>query len=275
MSKIGIAASLMAVLGGTGYAVHRVYASDSAARIASSARSASATHPASRGIAAASLKHARAAISVSAPPSLPAASAASQPPYDCAAVAARLSTLAEQSASGKPPLMLSPEQADKLRAATTASGGAFFMMVDGSGATTTTTGQSMSDTIEQQCVTQHWSQSQIDCLATADGFSNTMSCSSDGSAADSSPTAAELAAVTDTSCPAVAEHIASLIAPLVPTIPELGSDDVSAVVIAAMNSLSAGIPAQLEASCTTGEWSEPQRRCFAASSSPGALTACN
>ncbi len=273
MSKIGIAALLMAAVGGTGYAVHRVYASHSATQVAASARSTSAPAQlrphASTGMA--SFKHGRVARSASAPPALPAGSAA----YDCAAAAAQLATLTTQLDVNQPSVHMTRDQVEALRAAYAAAGDPDGMIViedhGGSGNPMATVSAQLDGNMEHQCLAEHWPQTLIDCLATADDIWSTMQCSHDGSAADG-PTPEQLAAVSDTSCPAVAKHVASII---MPALPPVDPNDVPSLVIAEMNAQMAELPTQIEATCASANWSETFRRCMAAVTSTDELAACD
>ena len=202
MSKIGIAASLMAALGGAGYAVHRSYAGSSSAHAeqrSTSASSSSSTHVASNSQAAIDAvvsRHARLAFSASVPPSLPAAVPPSHAPYDCAAAASHITTLTQSTMVQSPPVKLTRDQVEKMRTAFAAAGQE-MLVIDGSGSgmpsdeeMSATISTQFSGHMEQQCQSEHWPQALIDCLASADNLFSTMQCAHDGSGADG-PTPAE------------------------------------------------------------------------------------
>ena len=272
MLKLGIAASLVAALAGTGYVVHA--ARHASSPDASSSVTTSTTrvqrHP-TIASSSSSTSSRRGPIAASVPPSLPAGAIADHAPYDCAAAAKHLTELATQIGSDQPPLEMTREQADKLRAGFDATGTGMVVVEDAGSATGPTMTAKIGGGGEQQCLSEHWSQSLIDCLATADDlWTSAVQCAE--AEPHEGPTAAQIAAVTDWSCPAVASHIAGLI---VPPTTIYAPMDIPSTVIAGMNARFAELPETIEASCASSDWSDGLRRCLVAADSVDAIRACN
>jgi len=268
MLKIGIASALVAALAGTGYAVHRSHAD----RSMTSASQAVAPRSSSTAAAMAAnmpwARHAHAVHAVSLPPALPTAAAAGHAPYDCAAVARHLGSLAPQMSSSTS-ITMTPDQVEKLRAAL---GSGQMFVVEGSGELPGSDAMeaAFGNNLEQQCKDEHWPQSLIDCLASVRDMFATAECSQGAPPGIDGPTAEQLAAVTDDGCKAVATHVAGTITVRVPLV-----DGVPMTVINSMNDQVTGIADQIAATCADDEWAESLRRCLAASTSPEMMATCH
>ncbi|HEY3804850.1 MAG TPA: sigma-70 family RNA polymerase sigma factor [Kofleriaceae bacterium] len=277
MTKIGIAAALTAALAGTGYAVHRAYAADGSAITSSHANVASTTtthHH--RAVAPLSIGRAHASHSVPAPPSLPAtaATAAIAGANTCASVAAHLASLSTIEGSASGTFQLTREQVEKMQQA---MGSNAMIVVEGSASSmaeaTAQLEAGLGDHVAEQCELEHWPQELIDCLSTIDSAFAAVTCTANMPDDDDAagPTPAELAAVTDTSCPAVAAHMATLVAIPVPT----DRVDIPTVVINQMNAVMGKLATVIEPACESGDWPEHLRRCIAASSSSDEMSGCH
>jgi RNA polymerase sigma factor (sigma-70 family) len=278
MLKIGIAAALTATIAGTGYAVHRARAEHTATSSSSIAAAASSglvpTRP------AASLPWARrahASHSVTAPPALP--SATGHVVNDCGAVARHLGSLMPQMVSSTTSIAMTRDQVEKLRAAL---GSGQMYIVEGSGALPTGEAAKLEfgTDLEQQCKDEHWPQSLIDCLASVPDMFATAECSTGAPPGIAGPTAAQLAAITDIGCKAVAAHVAATITvkiPLVDGVPATVAASVREAnrVIEEMNDHTDGIADQIAATCDDDAWAESLRRCLAASTSPEMMATCH
>ncbi|HEX4455153.1 MAG TPA: sigma-70 family RNA polymerase sigma factor [Kofleriaceae bacterium] len=272
MSKLGIAAALAAVLGGAGYAVHRVYAAPRDASVHSASPSGAASSSPLFSVHAA--RQARRFAATSAPPALPpattSASSTASAANTCATVAAHMTSFVSSYAGSAVPIAMTGAE---LRAAMAGSGDSHthVFFVAGSNATAdAVTG--MTD-VEQQCLDQDWSQGMIDCLSS---LGSDQSCTAYYDSSESSnlavagPTEAQLAAVTDASCAAVGSHLLSL---ATAALPADGSDTVMGGVVAALNAqLAAQNP--IATVCESTGWSESQRRCLAAVSESDQALAC-
>ena len=268
MLRIGIAAALTATIAGTGYAVHRARAEHAATSAGSLAAAATTSVPSrSSGASLPWARRAHTSHAVTAPPALP--STTGHVVNDCAAVARHLGSLAPQMVSSTTSITMSRDQVEKLRAAL---GSGQMFVVEGSGELPGSDGLQMElgNNLEQQCKDEHWSQSLIDCFASVPDLFSTGECSTGTPPGIASPTADQLAAVTDTSCKAVAAHVASTITVRVPLV-----DGVPATVIGAMNDQVTGVADQIASQCDDDGWAESLRRCLAASASAEMMATCH
>ncbi|HEY1814598.1 MAG TPA: sigma-70 family RNA polymerase sigma factor [Kofleriaceae bacterium] len=278
MTKIGIAAALTAALAGTGYAVHRAYAADGSAITSSRASAATATamtHHHRAGVPL-SIGRAHAPHSVPAPPSLPATTAAPAlaGANTCASVAAHLASLSTIEGTSSGTFQLTREQVEQMQQA---MGSNTMIVVEGSASSladaTAQLEAGLGDHVAEQCELEHWPQELIDCLSTIDSAFAAVTCAASMPDDDDAvgPTPAELAAVTDTSCPAVAAHMATLVAVQVPA----DRVDIPTVVINQMNAAMGKLATVIEPACESGDWPEHLRRCIAASSSSDEMSGCH
>ncbi len=273
MSKLGIAAALAAALGGTGYAVHRVYAGphDASVHPASPSPVASSS-PSLFGVHA--TRPARHFAATAAPPALPpsatSASSTAGAANTCATIAAHMTSFVSSYAGSDAVTMTSAQLHAAIANNGSGDGHTHVFFIGGSNAPGDAV-KGLTD-IEQQCIDENWSQGMIDCLSS---LGSDHSCTAyydndESNVAVPGPTEAQLAAVTDTSCAAVGAHLISL---ATAALPAEGSDTVMGDVVAALN---AQLVAQnpVATMCESMGWSESQRRCLAAVTESGQAPAC-
>ena len=266
MLKLGIAASLVVALAGTGYAVHRSTMSPSSGASSSSASSRTVAQGDRTPGAAASRTR---VTSASVPPALHNVVAANQGPNTCASVAKHLAALASATVVDPTPVAMTPDQVGHLQA--TLGSDVVVVVKTDHEPTDADAAQAGGGNTEQQCLDEHWPQATIDCLATVDDLWNIAARCSHGSPTDG-PAPVAIAAVTDASCPTVGAHYATLVTPSLPTATD--TDPMTALVLARIAAELADFAPQIEASCISSDWSESMRRCVIASSSMDQLASC-